>query len=291
MMPAKFRMIAIDFDGTLLCGKGTVTPRTRAAVHSALSAGMLICFATGRSWTECKAVVEAVDHYGAAVVGGGSMVVDTRDQRTLHRWLMPPELARQVCEFFEKKGQAALALQDKNGAGVDYLTSGKIELSASSVRWISITGTRHDRVPQLSAHPHEHTLRVSVVAPADVASQLVLELTETFGDRIFFHCINVMSEAMAVIEVFDRAVNKWEGVLRVAAEHGIEPQEIIAIGDDMNDLPMIQNAGLGVAMGNAPPQVRAAAKRVIGSNREEGLAQFLEELVGVEKCTSRPGSR
>jgi hydroxymethylpyrimidine pyrophosphatase-like HAD family hydrolase len=74
-------------------------------------------------------------------------------------------------------------------------------------------------------------------------------------------------------------VNKWEGVKLVAQRHGIAEHEIVAIGDDVNDLPMIQHAGLGVAMGNARPEVLAIAKRVIGTNADEGLAQFLEELV------------
>ena len=88
-----------------------------------------------------------------------------------------------------------------------------------------------------------------------------------------------MAFGVDVLEVFDPAVNKWQGLLHVATAHKIDPAEIIAIGDDVNDLPMIKNAGLGVAMGNARPEVRAAAKLVIGRNDEDGLAKFLEELV------------
>jgi hydroxymethylpyrimidine pyrophosphatase-like HAD family hydrolase len=65
----------------------------------------------------------------------------------------------------------------------------------------------------------------------------------------------------------------------VARRHDIDPSQIIAIGDDVNDVPMISRAGLGVAMGNARPEVQAIAKRVIGHNKDEGLAVFLEELV------------
>ena len=82
-----------------------------------------------------------------------------------------------------------------------------------------------------------------------------------------------------ILEIFDPAVNKWEGVLHLAKRHDLTPEQIVAIGDDVNDLPMIQNAGLGVAMGNAREQVKAVAKRVIGTNQEDGLAVFLNELV------------
>jgi hydroxymethylpyrimidine pyrophosphatase-like HAD family hydrolase len=80
-------------------------------------------------------------------------------------------------------------------------------------------------------------------------------------------------------------VNKWEGILQVARMHGIDREQIVAIGDDVNDLTMIASAGLGVAMGNARPEVAAVAKRVIGRNDQDGLAEFLEELVATHAVT------
>src|SRR4029079_17791694 len=105
------------------------------------------------------------------------------------------------------------------------------------------------------------------------------ELDALFGERLFCQRLWIPTAGVEVLEIFDPAVNKWQGVLHVARRHGIEPQEIVAIGDDVNDLPMIASAGLGVAMGNARPEVQAVAKLVIGRNDEEGLANFLEELV------------
>src|SRR3954468_16056880 len=98
-------MIAIDLDGTLLSPDGRVTPRAKAAVHRALSAGLLVCFATGRNWTESRGVLDAGEHYGTAVFVGGAMVIDTEKEVTLH------PLARELCAFLEAEGHAALALQ------------------------------------------------------------------------------------------------------------------------------------------------------------------------------------
>ena len=75
--PARYRMIAIDLDGTLLSPVGQVTPRVKAAVHAALEAGLLVCFATGRNWTESRTVLEAIAHYPTAVFVGGAMIMDT----------------------------------------------------------------------------------------------------------------------------------------------------------------------------------------------------------------------
>ena len=73
----KYRLIAIDLDGTLLCPKGKVTDRVKAAVHDALRSGFLICFATGRSYKESRRIIESVEHFDCAVFVTGAIVVDT----------------------------------------------------------------------------------------------------------------------------------------------------------------------------------------------------------------------
>jgi Cof subfamily protein (haloacid dehalogenase superfamily) len=275
----KYKLIAIDLDGTLLSPAGKVTARTKAAVHRCLAAGYLVCFATGRNFTESRAILDAVAHYGSAVFVGGAMVIDTKQRITLHRTLMNPDLARQLCGFFEDCGHAVLALQDTGHAGVDYLISGKIEPNEATRQWLSVTSASVHWIDGLPAHEHDHTIRVGIVAPATKDREIQDDLSATFGSRIVSHCLLVPAYGVQVVEVFDPAVNKWEGILHLAARHKIEPAEIVAIGDDVNDVPMVKNAGLGVAMGNAHPQLQAVAKKVIGSNAEDGLAVFLEELI------------
>src|SRR5258706_15460325 len=97
----QYRMIAIDLDGTLLSPAGEVTPRTKEAVHRALKAGLLICFATGRNMTESQMALDAVAHYDTAVFVGGAMVMDTKHRTTLHRNTNQPDLAREVCGNLE----------------------------------------------------------------------------------------------------------------------------------------------------------------------------------------------
>lgn len=275
----QYRMIAIDLDGTLLAPDGSVTPRTRAAVHRALQAGLLVCFATGRNMTESQTVLDAVAHYDTAVFVGGAMVVDTRQRLTLHRTCMQSDLARELCATIESMGQAALALQDTGETGVDYLITDGVELNHATVQWLKVTRATVHKSSGLASYAHEHTVRIGIVAPPDEARRVQDELARKFDGRIVCHTIHVPAYGVDVMEVFDPAVNKWEGILHVARRHGILPEQIIAVGDDVNDLPMLRNAGLGVAMGNAKPEAVAVADRVISRNDADGLAEFLEELV------------
>lgn len=275
----RYRMIVIDLDGTLLSPVGTVTEATRAAVHRVLDAGLLVCFATGRNWTESQAILDDIAHYGTAVFVGGAMVIDTQHRITLHRTAMEPALAAEVCAMLEAMGHAALALQDTAVAGVDYLATADVPMNEASRQWMRVTAAKINMVPRLGTHSHEHTIRVGICAEAAEVARVQALLKESFGERILCQNLFVPTYGVEVLEVFDPAVNKWEGVLHVARRHGIVPEQIVAIGDDINDLPMVKNAGLGVAMGNAKSELLAAAKRVIGTNEEEGLASFLNELV------------
>jgi hypothetical protein len=276
---AQYRMIVLDLDGTLLTPAGQVTPRVKASIRRALDAGLLVCFATGRNWTESRDILEALEHYPTAVFVGGAMVMDTHCRATLHRTLMAPALASQVSEFLEQAGHSALALQDSGTAGVDYLISGRADMNSATRAWMSITQAKVNSVLSLAHYPHEHTIRLGICAEPDEVRRIKSGMEERFGSRIFCQNLMVQSYGVEVLEIFDPAVNKWEGVLHLARRHEIDPRQIVAIGDDLNDLPMIQSAGLGVAMGNARDEVKAAAKRVIGSNAEDGLSKFLDELV------------
>ncbi|MBC8105177.1 MAG: Cof-type HAD-IIB family hydrolase [Anaerolineae bacterium] len=277
-IPGRYKLIAIDMDGTLLSNRGEVTPRTKAAIHRCLSAGILICFATGRNWTESQVVLDAVEHYDSAVFVGGAMVVDTKQRVMLHRVLMDKALASELSEMLESNGHAVMAAQVP-ASGHEYVVSGNVELLPAMKHWLDHTQATVRKLPTLSTFDHSHTIRLSVIAAMDSLDDVQRAIDVRFADRIFYHRMTIPHKGVELMEIFDPSVNKWEGILHVARKHDVLPEEIVAIGDDFNDLHMIRNAGLGVAMGNARPEVQRLAKRVIGTNEQEGLAKFLEELV------------
>lgn len=287
---ALYRMVAIDLDGTLLSNDGRVSPRNKAAVHKALRAGLLICFATGRNYTESQTILDAVEHYDTAVFVGGAMVIDTKHRKTLHRMGMEPKLAREVSGLMESMGHAALALQDTQVAGYDYLVTADVQLNEATRTWMEVTAAKVQRVPRLGEHPHDCTIRIGIVASRQETEGVRVALEKRFAEGIVCHSLYVPSYGVEVLEVFDPSVNKWEGIQHIARQHGITPEQIVAIGDDVNDIAMVSRAGLGVAMGNAKDELKAVAKRVIRRNDEDGLAEFLEELVALHAVEPERGT-
>lgn len=279
-------------DGTLLCPAGRVTPRTQRAIRQALDAGVLVCFATGRNYTESREVLAACNHHAPAVFGGGATVVDPATGQGVHTARMDPALARELSAFLESHGQAVCALQDHTTAGVDYLISQAHEMNRALSSWLEVTSAKYRLLPagSLAGHAHTDTVRIGFVAPTDEVNRIAVELDRVFGPRIVSHAIHVPSFGVHVLEAFDPAVNKWTGIEKIASVHGIAAHEVIAIGDDVNDVSMLRSAGLGVAMGNARDDVKAVAARVIGSNADDGLAEFLEELIAARSGTEVRGN-
>jgi hydroxymethylpyrimidine pyrophosphatase-like HAD family hydrolase len=118
-----------------------------------------------------------------------------------------------------------------------------------------------------------------MVAGPEMVNRCLREIGEAFGERVACHELLIPSTHTYVLEIFDPVVNKWHGVTQVARWHGIAEEEIAAVGDDTNDVPMIRAAALGVAMGNARKPALDVASRVIGHNSKDGFAEFLEEII------------
>lgn len=273
-----YRLIAIDLDGTLLNHEGKVSEANKLAIRAAIEAGFIVCFATGRNYYESMGVIDEVGHYDAAVFVGGASVVDTRHGETIHRQLMEETLATEVCGILAKYDLSPIVLQDRETAGVDFLYSQ--ETVPQVVKdWHHRHDARVRHVDDLTTADHSHTMRISTMGPAPLISSAEAALEAKFGERLFDYRVMLGATGAELLEIFDPSVNKWAGIQHVARERGIGREEIVAVGDDFNDIHMIRHAGLGVAMGNARDEIKAMADRVIGSHEHDGLAAFINELI------------
>lgn len=272
-----YDLIAIDFDGTLLGPDGKVSDATRRAVRRAVEAGFEVVFATGRNWYESMEVLEDVEHHATAVFVGGAITVDLERREVIDRRTMDADAVVAVCRLFEAHDLAPLVLQDRELGGVDFY-HGQRAIPDAVRDW----HRRHQlivrEVQDLAELNHAHTLRVSTLGPKPAVAAAQKAINDRYADRVFAYQVDLANYGVRLLEAFSPGVNKWEAIKRVGATRGIELSRIVAIGDDMNDLQMIEHAGLGVAMGNARDPIKAVADRIIGPSVDDGLAAFLDQL-------------
>ncbi len=117
------------------------------------------------------------------------------------------------------------------------------------------------------------------MADESTLTALRKEAHEEFGDRLRTHTLINKSYQGLILELLSPMSGKWPALEAVAAGADIAPEEIIAVGDDTNDIEMIRRAGLGIAMGNAASEVKQAANRVVRSNAEGGVVEAIEKAL------------
>lgn len=281
--PARAELVALDLDGTVLSPAGHVTPRTRDAIRAVTARGIRVCICTGRTWSESRAVAAEGQLEGPGVFAGGAVINEMAAGAILRRTNIDPALARESIGMIHAHGLAAMAYQTGQPAGeADWLISSEFEMPPGLMRWLAHFGSSHRRAEGLDRFDHPFTVRISTEGAIGQCDALVERMAAAFGPRVYLHQITVPSANIEVVEVFDAAVNKWQGLMEVARLTGVDPRAIVAVGDDVNDLPMLRNAAVAIAMGNAKPVIKEAVRRTIGTNADEGLAAFLEELAAVD---------
>lgn len=285
-MSARYDMIVIDLDGTLLGHKGRVSIENQRAVHKAREAGIEIVIATGRALIESRGALDAIEHDGLLVAAGGSLLCESRSGRTIHRHAMPHDLVADVTNALLGHGHKVLILKDSHTVGYDYLAVGTGELDPASQWWfgeIPAVVRFVDHVHE-DEYPHD-TVRAGVVASSSELAPIAQDLQASLGNRAFLQHWAAVTATEAtgstthLLEVFNPQVNKWTMISSICQEKGIDPSRVAAIGDGLNDVEIVMGAGLGIAMANADPRVAAVADKVTGHHLEHGVATAIELIL------------
>ncbi|NOG53500.1 MAG: HAD family phosphatase [Planctomycetes bacterium] len=297
-MPLKSRcgydLVAVDLDGTLFDRDGHISKRNLAAVARAREAGVHVVVCTGRSLSEAAGSLDPLQIDGPVITAGGAMTVDAVSGRTMLRADMPDELVVRLTRFLcGRSDHAVLLLKDRFETGVDYLVVGDGLLDPASEWWFANMPVVVERVGEIGDDPYAgHTVRVGLVKPARAMAGVVRELGTVFGNEVFLHHFPALKgaedgpgrldQSVHLLEVFSPETNKWSAVAGLAGQYGIPTSRVAAIGDEHNDLAMIDGAGLGIAMGNAIESIKHAAQRVTDDNEHDGVATALERILSGE---------
>jgi HAD superfamily hydrolase (TIGR01484 family) len=282
-----YRLIGIDLDGTLLNGGSAISAANRDAIRRAADAGAMIVPCTGRGWREALPVIRGIEalHWGVYVTG--AMVAEIDSGESIDFAVFESHLADAVVRFLAAEPEAVLVYREHNEAGHEYLVTGEGELTDNTRWWFEITGAMVHFQREPTHFDLRNAMRIGVVSSGRRVPELRESVRDAFGDRVLvqsFAAINREDEdeSVHVLEVFPAGVNKWRGLGWIALQHGIEPHEVAAIGDEINDVAMLQQAGCGIAMGNAVDAARAAAQYVTERNDADGVAYAIDRLLAGE---------
>jgi len=279
-----FQLLVLDVDGTVTDSQHQVTPAAREAVRQVQDAGIQVLLATGRRYRDVLPIAAELGLEGPLVTASGGLVKQPSDHRTLFRAGFPANLLGEVVAAIVAAGHEPVVYTDSYDQGFDFhcRTLESLDVTGRPTGFGEYLNCNQQlaRVdPNLHRSPPTDAFAGFAMGPRDSMDLLETRLAAAFPADLSLHTIRSPRYRDWLCEIAPAGVDKWSSVLQLASGWGIPPEAICAVGDDRNDLPMIEGAGLGVAMGNARPEVRQAADRIVAGHEDGGLLEVAHLLI------------
>lgn len=261
------KIIAIDMDGTLLTEHMTVSPENVAALQKAVAHGIQIYLTSGRAPFGMEFAAKAAGLITPLISYNGAFVYDPLQAQTHYSQPMSKEAALRALEVIHR---ADMYVGYYVGLGW-YAERDSKEMRAEA-RALHQNPTL---VPSLDQDhlPAPHKMIVIDFDDRQRLDDVYEALKAGLPDQ------NVHYSASFAIEIFDQKVSKGEALRQILRQQGLSHKDLMAIGDNYNDLSMMEVAGLSVAMGNAPQEVQDQADWVVANNDQHGVAEAIEKLL------------
>ncbi|MVB10638.1 5-amino-6-(5-phospho-D-ribitylamino)uracil phosphatase YcsE [Caprobacter fermentans] len=270
-----FQLIALDMDGTVLKNDKTVSKRTMEALGKAAALGIQIVPATGRVAKTVPEEMLRLPGVRYLLTSNGASVVDLTDRSVLYSHPMTMEASLRIVRFFVSRGY----FMEAYCGGVSYANEGELPplrkagLPEEFFRYIDASQTF---VSDLAGFLERNGIPLEKVNLPYVPA---LERGRLRREILAMGPYSVTSSGTINLEINDRSASKGDGLRHLCETLGIDRKRVAAFGDGDNDRSMLKFAGLGVAMGNAEPDLFRDADYVTGTNEEDGVASAVEKFI------------
>lgn len=283
-MTNTYKLIALDVDGTILTSRHTIAPETREAVRQAMAGGVRVTLATGRGFPSALAVARELGLRGTPLVThDGGYVADPDSGEVIQAERIPLDVTAEAAVLLQGLGLHVNLLHEERRISSQRLPNFRWSmLLPQGWKAIRVVLDELRSYPTMYAPDLKEYLRVNPVAPPKFYVTGTPEAVRAGAAAIAERLGAVLRTAAAgprAMEVIPRHISKASGLRTLGDALGIAPAEMIGMGDGHNDVEMISQAGLGVAMGNAPEDVRKLAKFITRTNDEHGVAYAIQRFV------------
>lgn len=275
----KIKLIGLDLDGTLLNDKKELSGRNRKAIERAAAQGVFIVPATGRPLVGLQAPVLSLP-VKYALTANGAAVYEITTKKRIYAACIPREKALAILSMLREYDVMEDCFMDGHGYGEkEKLLQSDLYAMPEVVRaYIKATRKQVENLPEYIRGNDCMVEKITVnFKEKDGTLLWEKEIRERLSKE-FPDCA-VVKGVPTNLEITDEQATKGNAILKLGEFLGISREEIMVCGDSQNDMEMIKAAGLGVAMGNAMPEVKKAADYITLSNEEDGVAAAIEKFV------------
>jgi Cof subfamily protein (haloacid dehalogenase superfamily) len=280
--------LALDLDGTLLDSHGDISERNRLAIDNAREQGVRVALVTGRRFRDSRPVALELGLDIPLISHNGALTKHAATLQTVSVLPLPLDAAREALRVGRETGADALLSDDHEGLGVlvydhlrgDNTAAHKYVSWARRIHGEEEGGNAVQQVGSLENYLDHDPIHLAFSGRCHEMDQLEELLKSKLGSTVKILGTKYLEQDFTLLDILNPAVSKGAGVAAAAAELNIDREEIMAIGDNYNDLEMLLFAGVGVVMANAPLSLREiAGLHPTASNREDGVALAIEQFI------------
>jgi Cof subfamily protein (haloacid dehalogenase superfamily) len=281
------RLLALDLDGTLLNSRGELSERNFNAIRQARVMGVSVAIVTGRRFRDARPLALQLGLDVPVISHNGALTKHATTLETVKALLMPLEAAREVIEAGMSYGADALVSDDPDGPGLlvyDHINDDNLAL-VKYIEWSRRTvgddpAETVRRVPSLREYLDHEPIHIAFSGRCEPMAHLAEGLRRQCGSKIRVLCTIYPKQNFTLVDVLHPNASKGTGVEAAAAELSIAAEEVMAIGDNHNDIEMLHYAGTGVVMANAESRLLDTGEFFqTASNDEDGVALAIERFI------------
>lgn len=284
-----YKIIAIDLDGTLLNSYGQISEKNMFALRNAQEQGIQIVLASGRSTNSVKNIANDIGNNRYIICGNGSLIYDLQKEEIIYDKFIEKKKVLQIIKICEQNSiyynvytENMVIAKNLNNNVLFYHQENANKVESKKTK-INLVDDIYKYVENLD---NENILKFTISDTSSIIfNSIIRKLREIknidvldvahMSRKIIKSGTDEVSLEYYYTEITSKNVDKWNAIEWLAKKLDIQREEIMTIGDNINDKIMIENAGLGVAMGNSAPYIKEIADKVVANNNEDGVAEAI----------------
>jgi hydroxymethylpyrimidine pyrophosphatase-like HAD family hydrolase len=283
------KLLALDLDGTVLNSSAQISDANREAIRAAEARGVLVTIATGRRFRDAQPIGLDLELNAPLITHNGALLKYAQSEETVACSLLTTEMSLEIVRVGKDYGGDALVSTDPHGHGTllyDRVSEDNLPLR-KYLRWAENLhggapgreGVEH--VPRLEDILHQHEIvHISFSGTCNAMSAMLAVLHRELGNSVTILETVYPLRDFTLIDILPASASKGHGVAKLAELNNISSQEVMAIGDNFNDLEMLEYARTSVVMGNADPRLLEREEFYTTlSNDESGVAAAIERFI------------